>query len=142
MLVFSSTAKKHPKLQHLETVIVVGTGVAIEITRTMATSMAAQATGVLYLNKDTGTLAMLATRPTHGHLALMAINKADLLNRVAATNIAIGLNLIRATYKTNQHHQGRGVIASLASISKFALLVARVRRLRYFVMPVRIRSAL
>jgi hypothetical protein len=104
--------------------------------------MAAQAMGVLYLNKDTGTLAMLARRPTHGHLALMAINKADLINRAATTNITASLNLIQATYKTNQPHKGRGVTASLAStLSKIALLVARARRLRRGAMPVQLRSA-
>jgi hypothetical protein len=120
MLVFSFTVKsrpRHPKLHHPETVIAVGRGIAIEITRTKATSMAAQATGVLYLNKDTGTLAMLARRPTHGHLALMAINKADLINRAAATNI------------------------TASPLSKIALLVARARRLRRGAMPVQLRSA-
>jgi hypothetical protein len=144
MLVFSNTVKSspgHPRLHHIETVIVVGRSAA-EITRTKTTSTAAQTTGVLYLKKSPGTLAMLAGHPTHGRLALVTINKADPIIRTAATIIAADLNLMCTTYKTNQPHMGRGATASLVSmISRPALIVAIARRLRHGAMPVLIRSA-
>lgn len=145
MIVFSITAKsspRHPKLHHLETVMVVGSSVAIEITRTKATSTAARITEVLCLKKDTGTLAMLVGRPTHGRPAMVAINMNDLINRAAAITIAAGLNWICATCKTKQNHKSRGAIAILAStLSILALIVAITRHLRGCVMPVLMCSA-